>query len=360
MVSGGEEKRMREEKKIRIRWFHCIGYLFLLLSVLFLYFFLRSYFLLVILFLLVVWPVVSVTGLWYLVRGVRGEMGTGQESTRPGDTVLLTFQLQNRSWWLALEAEWRVRFENTLWEERSEQYVSMPVRPHGNESLTLPLQITNLGHFHISSDTLLLQDILGLVRFRIPLALTKEIDVIPADGQQTPHRTEGYMSGLSETEESREKGNDFAEVSDIREYAPGDRIRDIHWKLSAAKDILMVKERVAVAGSEMALMLQPGIEKEPAEQVLTQAFHLAQAFLEGQVPVCLILWNQHRYDWEENRFASREELEEVFCNIYHTPVSLRNNDEWERYMANCYPFLNHYLMIGVQEGEVQVVLHENA
>lgn len=130
---------------------------------------------------------------------------------------------------------------------------------------------------------------------------------------QKTFRTEGYMSGLSETEESKEKGNDFAEVSDIREYMPGDRIRDIHWKLSAKKDILMVKERVSVAGSEMMVLLQPGGEKTLAEQVLIQAFILSQAFLEQQIPVCLLLWDQRRYGWEENRSASQEELEEVFA-----------------------------------------------
>lgn len=351
---------MRKERKVQIMWVHCICYLFLFCAVLFFYLFLRSYFFLTILFLLAAWPVVSAAGLWYLAGRVRGEMGTGQERICPGDTLLLSLRLQNQSWWMALEAEWTIRFENTLWEEKSEQKVSMPVRPHGTELLTLPLQIGNLGHFRILADVLKLQDILGLVRLQMPVSQVRQVDVIPAAGPKKTFRTEGYMSGLSETEESKEKGNDFAEVSDIREYMPGDRIRDIHWKLSAKKDILMVKERVSVAGSEMMVLLQPGGEKTLAEQVLIQAFILSQAFLEQQIPVCLLLWDQRRYGWEENRSASQEELEEVFCRIYHVPVSLRNNDEWELYMKNCYPFLNHYLVIGNQEGEVQVVLHENA
>ena len=351
---------MEGKKKIQIRWLRCTGYLFLFLGVLFLYFFLRSYFLLAILLLLTVWPGVSVMGLWYLAGRVRGGMGIGQDRICPGDMVFMTLQLQNRSWWLALEAEWSLRFENIFWEERSERSVSMPVRLHGTESLMLPLRITDLGHFRISNDVLVLQDIMGLLRIRMPLSLEREIDVIPAGGQQPVHRAESYMSGLSETEESSRKGNDFAEVSDIREYVPGDRIRDIHWKLSAGKDVLMVKERVAVAGSEMVLMLQPGTDKKLAEQVFTYTFQLAQAFLEGQVPVCLVLWNRHRYAWEESRSGSREELIGAFCEIYHVSVFQRNNDEWESYMRNCYPFLNHYLAVGVREEEVQVVLHENS
>lgn len=354
------EEIMKKERKVHIRWFRCVCYLFLFCAVLFLYLFLRSYFFLIILFLLAAWPAVSTTGLWYLAGRIRGEMGAGQERICPRDVLLLSLRLQNRSWWMALEAEWTIRFENIFWEERSEQNVSMPVRPHGTETLTLPLQIENLGHFRISADVLKLQDILGVVQLWIPLSQVSEFDVIPGAGKEETYQTEGYMSGLSETEESKEKGNDFAEVSEIREYVPGDRIRDIHWKLSAKKDILMVKERVSVAGSEMMVLLQPGGEKELAEQVLAQAFYLSQFFLEQHIPVCLVLWDQRRYGWEENRFVSRQELEEVFCRIYQIPASLRNNDDWKRYMKNCYPFLNHYLWIGIREGEVQVVLHENA
>ena len=57
--------------------------------------------------------------------------------------------------------------------------------------------------------------------------------------------------GMSESEESQAKGNDFAEITDVREYRPGDRIKDIHWKLSAKKETLMVKERTSVAQSQV-------------------------------------------------------------------------------------------------------------
>lgn len=41
--------------------------------------------------------------------------------------------------------------------------------------------------------------------------------------------------GMNEAEESRKKGHDFSEVVDVREYQPGDKLQNIHWKLSAKK-----------------------------------------------------------------------------------------------------------------------------
>ncbi|MCI8791741.1 MAG: DUF58 domain-containing protein [Eubacterium sp.] len=351
---------MKREKKVHIRAFRCISYVVLCLAVFFFFAFLRSYFLLVLAVLLVIWPMASAAGVLYLARKIQADMGSGQGRVCPGDSVLITFRLRNPAWWLSLDAEWDVCFENTFWEEQSVQSVNMPVRLHGEESLILPLQISDLGHFRISGRFLAVRDIMGLIQVRIPLALQEEICVIPSGQPVRPEQTEGYMTGLSETEESTERGSDFAEVSEIREYVPGDRIRDIHWKLSAKKDILMVKERISMAGNEMVLVLNPGGEKKTAGKVLTEAFHLGQAFVEQCVPVRLILWNQRLFGWDENRFSTMEEMEESFCRIYDIPLSMRNNQEWEQHMANCYPYLGAYLLVSAEEGEVQVVLHENA
>lgn len=351
---------MKREGKVHICVFRCVSYAALCLAEFLLFAFLRSYFLLVLAVLLVVWPAVSAAGMWYLAGRIQAVMGIGQGRACPGDTVLLTLRLRNLAWWLSLDAEWNLCFKNTFWEEESDQSIFMPVRLHGEESLILPLQISNLGHFHICAYRLAVRDIMGLMQVRIPLVLREEICVIPSRQPVPPEQAEGYMAGLSETEESTERGSDFAEVSEIREYVPGDRIRDIHWKLSAKKDILMVKERISMAGSEMVLVLYPGGEKETAEKVLTEAFHLGQTFVERHIPVRLILWNQNLFAWEENRFSGMEEMEDSFCRIYDIPLSMRNNREWKQHMANCYPYMGAYLFVSAEEGEVQVVLHENA
>ena len=118
---------MGKERKIQLRLIRCICYIILLLLEIFLFAFLRSYFLLAVMFLLVMWPIISVAGLLYLAKGVNAYMGVGQGRACPGDTVFLTCRLQNQSWWLALDSEWKVRFDNTFWGEQSEHSLSMPV-----------------------------------------------------------------------------------------------------------------------------------------------------------------------------------------------------------------------------------------
>ena len=60
------------------------------------------------------------------------------------------------------------------------------------------------------------------------------------------------------------KGNDPSEIFDLREYAAGDDIRSIHWKLSGKLDNLVVKE--ASDPSHYQVVVMPDLGREEMEQ----------------------------------------------------------------------------------------------
>ena len=169
----------------------------------------------------------------------------------------------------------------------------------------------------------------------------------------------GFMAGAAEREESRQKGNDFAQVSDVREYIPGDRFRDIHWKLSARQESLMVKERVSMAGSEMVLLLNLVRNPAQTEQILEFAWYLGQSFMEQRLPVCLLCWNQPAFQWEEFRCSTMQEFTEAYGGIYGLALSDRVNEKAEEHVRNCYPFLKSYLTVAVQDDAVRALMREN-
>ena len=70
--------------------------------------------------------------------------------------------------------------------------------------------------------------------------MEKEMTVFPQSESQDDMDITEFLAGAMELEESNKKGHDYAEVSDIRQFIPGDRIRDIHWKLTAKEGELMV------------------------------------------------------------------------------------------------------------------------
>ncbi len=350
---------MEKENQYRIRPLRMVNYLLLLALDIFLYSVLQSYFLWATAMILVILPIASVVGLVYLGRQLSPELRIGQVRLVMGEEVLLELSWQNTVWYMALHSQIQLTVSNTFLEHTSEFTAVMPVSLRGTSTLRMPVQIVELGRFSVQGDSLIIQDIMGLVTCRKKIGLSCEMYVLPDGKLAQEMDLTGWEGKASETEESRNKGSDFAEVSDIREYIPGDRIRDIHWKLSAKQETLMVKERVAVAGSEMVLLLSMTEEPVQAQNILETAYYLGQSFIRQRLPVCFLCWDQAAFSFGEYRCGTEEELKEAFCGIYQTPLTIRVSDGLEVYMRNCYPFLKSYLFIGEQGGTLKVEMREN-
>ncbi|MDE7232980.1 MAG: DUF58 domain-containing protein, partial [Lachnospiraceae bacterium] len=287
------------------------------------------------------------------------KLGIGQMRLVKGEEVPLELSWQNTVWYMTLHSQVRLTISNTFLEHTSEFTAVMPVSLHGTSILRMPVQVVELGRFLVQGDILVIQDIMGLVICRKKIELSGEMYVLPDGNMVQEMDITGLEGKASETEESRNKGNDFAEVSDIREYIPGDRIRDIHWKLSAKQETLMVKERVAVAGSEMVMLLSLTTDMIQAQRILETAYCLGKSFIRHRLPVCLLSWDEAAFSFGEYRCGTEEELKEAFCEIYQIPLTRRVSDGLETYMRNCYPFLKSYLLIGAQEETLKVEMCEN-
>ena len=350
---------MKKEIQYRIRPLRMVNYVLLVALDIFLYSVLQSYFLWVTAIILIILSIVSVMGLVYLGKNLSPRLGIGQMRLIKGEEVLLELSWQNTVWYMALHSQIQLTVSNTFLEHTSEFTAIMPVSLRGTSILRMPVQAVELGRFSVQGETLLLQDILGLVTCRKKIDLSGEMYVLPDGNMAQEMDLTGWEGKASETEESRNKGSDFAEVSDIREYIPGDRIRDIHWKLSAKQETLMVKERVAVAGSEMVMLLSLTADPIQAQSILETAYYLGKSFMRQRLPVCFLCWKQTAFSFEEYRCGTEEEMKEAFCGIYQTSLTERVSSGLKTYMRNCYPFLKSYLSIREKDGTLKVEMCEN-
>lgn len=350
---------MEKENQYRIRPLRMVNYLLLLALDIFLYCVLQSYFLWVTAMILIILPILSVAGLVYLGKRLSPKLGIGQMRLVRGEEVLLELYWQNTVWYMTLHSQMQLTISNTFLEKTSEFTAVMPVSLHGTSTLRIPVQAVELGRFSVQGDTLLLRDIMGLVTCRKKIGLSGEMYVLPDGKLVQGMDITGLEGKAAEAEESKNKGNDFAEVSDIREYIPGDRIRDIHWKLSAKQETLMVKERVAVAGSEMVMLLSLTADPIQAQGILEMTYYLGKSFIRQRLPVCLLCWDQAAFSFDEYRCGTEEELKESFCGIYQISLTNRVSDGLKTYMKNCYPFLKSYLLISGEDGMLRVEMCEN-
>lgn len=349
----------RREKQAMLRPVRIVSYgILFFLDVMF-FAVLHSYFLLVIAVIMAVCPFFSIYGLKRLCQGLQLRVVVGQETAVCGEALCLELHIDNPMWYAALDSRILLKIANVFYGTDSQVTASMPVQMHGISVLQLPIQVQELGRFRIECRQFVVQDILGMVCCAVAVSGSCEVCVYPREKKSDGLEITGFLAGATESEESHSKGSDFAEVSEIREYVPGDRIRDIHWKLSAKQDILMVKERMAMAGTEMVILLQFSPSRSQARELLETVYGLGKAFILLQFPIRLLCWSRGQYAFEEYCCGTASELLEAFGNIYRTSLQQRICQEQEVFMKNCYPYLERYLVAVHRDGEVQVVMCEN-
>ena len=136
----------------------------------------------------------------------------------------------------------RVTCENRLAGERSETAFSLSPRLSGRAALTVSADTARCGALRLRAEART-EDLFGLWRSEaipcgeefvtvepelfLPRVTLAESTTVIAEGER-----------YSQTR----PGSDPSETFAVREYAPGDPIRQIHWKLSQKSDALMLRE----------------------------------------------------------------------------------------------------------------------
>lgn len=147
-----------------------------------------------------------------------------------------------------------------------------------------------------------------------PLKATAVTQLLPKV-HEIPLQLSGAVRGFfgeAEVYDDRRGGSDASETFQIREYVPGDRLQNIHWKLSAKTDELMVREHSQPKGCPVALLLgAKGVEKLSSEQrdrFLQAAASLSFSLVDAECPH-IVSW----YDGtEQDVVRTRVDDEESF------------------------------------------------
>ena len=322
----------------------------------FLYNFFHSFFTLAILLTVIILPACSVAAALVMKAQVSADIITYQKSAVCDEKIEYKLILKNSGWGLSLNCQLICTIENTFYKnieknDNSELKISMPITIHGSESVSIPVTSKYTGNIRFTVTDIYYDDICGLITVHKNVQSDADTIVYPKAYDMDSEECLAYMDGVSETEESTKKGNDFSEVTDIREYQPGDRLKDIHWKLSAKKDILMVKERESVSQSRILLVPNLAGGKERVENVISMTYNLTRAFISENTSVGILIWNGERYEWMEFNIYDKESVMDVFSQIfgmscYGEEIDIIN------LVKNFYPHLQSFVIIDERDGEV--------
>ena len=237
--------------------------LFMVIFAVLLFFFGRPYLAVVLLGMLVLAVL-----LWLLLLYDAGKISVDagiQTGSREGKTVPLVLNIRtNGNLWAAGGVVTEIELYHTMYGIREKKKLLLPLTGK-KYCYDLPVNTEYCGELSVRCEAVKVYDLLNLFQVKTeafrevhamiyPRSVNLDVE-LSRDAIGSP-KDEGILQNR--------KGNDPSEIFDLREYAPGDDIRSIHWKLSGKMDNLMVK--VASDPSHYQVVLMPDLGREQLEE----------------------------------------------------------------------------------------------
>lgn len=267
----------------RIR--NIIRYLVIIALNVFVMFAFHSYINLLLLVGLVLFPFYSVYGVWKVKQSLQLRIMMPEEAMKKGTPFYVRFLLENPTQFPLVNATLRLKVANRFYGEEGIHYLNVPIRAKKDTEIKYPVVMDYCGRLCVEAESIRLVDLIGIYEVLIPIGEEKECLVFPDGKERSQEAGVMYINGVTEAMESREKGYDFSEISGIREYIPGDKLQNIHWKLSVKKDELMVKERISVSAMQLNVLIElMNDDGMCLEAVLELADSITGAFVSQNLP----------------------------------------------------------------------------
>ena len=234
-------------------------------------------------------PPLSLCVALIMLAGFRFEQRIDRDTAAKGDTVTYWLVLKNKCPLLlpCVEADF-YRDSPAFAEEFLPR--RMAVAPLANGSMELRLPCRYKGVYEIGLRQIRLRDYLGLFVFKQNVTAVCSLTVYP---RIVPVNSFPLASGyIGEFQRPAERSRDITDnSSDIRKYSSGDHLRTVHWKLTAKRDELMVRNYEQTSGATADIILDgSGLECGQWEAVILEdrlvesAVSLAWHFASRSVP----------------------------------------------------------------------------
>lgn len=321
----------------------------------FIYF--HSYISILFLITLLLLFVCSSVFLCLLGKKVEFSLFSSENDITCGDNIGIGIRINNKSIFSSLKCEMRVITTNEFMELKSENTFVLPITFFSDLVHSFNLKATYIGKVDFSLNEIKIFDFFGISYLCIESRDNATVTILPAKRTIDESVRIGIIDSIIDNNDETIKGNDIADAFDIREYIPGDRIKDIHWKLSAKKDSLLVKERSKTSENKAILFIDSSSGKKVCEEILSIAYGMLESFISEGILVDT-LWFDYKNKALINRKINRkEEIKNLFEEFYDSGHGSGSFDI-KHLLINAGISSGSIIRIGYFDNEVKVLLYE--
>lgn len=297
-----------------------IGYILFFCMMVFLTVFYKQPMFIFVLMLLIVLPPVSYYICRYTFERLLLTLELKPVTAEAQSNVYLHMRLRNNTFFPLADCSIRYSITSAFYPCEKGRELNCPAYSKGVFSFDMPIYFARSGSYQIVVHEISAFDYLHFFSFKRPMELIRELMVTPKETDSVKFEATSYGEGFDEFEETSAKGNVSSNVTDIREYIPGDRLQKVHWKLSARIQKLMVKENEQTASNQFTLLVelyQPEPTSDCLEKALTNCCSMANALIDAQEAFYFTFYCSSKQDFSTFFIRSKEDFRNALAECFY-------------------------------------------
>lgn len=256
--------------------------------------------------------------------------------------AVITLSVENRSRLFPVtKGIARVRYENPFSGDKGKLKIRFSVDTGKKRDRRIPVIMDNCGNVAITVEKVRIYDYLNIFAWTIGKNFeTQDVLVLPPTKEMYLGKDKWYNETSEDSDRFSvyKKGDDPSEIFDIRDYADGDKIQRIHWKLSSKTGNLMVKEGSLPLTKQIHIFIDLCAKGDRAERnhkinLLVQGvYSIAMFMIEHGIPQAYIWYDKKNGVIQEYSVEQEEELYWMFQELFKSSITAKENELLEAYV----------------------------
>lgn len=216
-------------------------------------------------------------------------------------------------------------YENLYYPNEINRELTIPAEARKAGTFTLSLHVSKAGMLSVKTKECHVTDYLHLYTLTSDVNINLEIPILPHDITPPSYpkkKTSSNTSNDDPVEIYSLNGEKSLDLKQLREYHTGDRLKDIHWKLSAKTNELMVREYEEI--KELYYLMLPIIsndENDILQRTLEVFLAIGKDLLKEQEPYSVAIYNSTNNTFTIKVITDEDELLSALYELYRCPVS---------------------------------------
>lgn len=262
------------------------------------------------------------------LKGIKRKIDVKLESillvAEKNQEIPITVVVSNRAKYVNVPVKVFVKVENSFTGEKKRFKGGGIVSRKKPLRMTFYLKSENCGNIKIAVEKCLIYDMLGILKAYWKGKESRNIGILPECHLipvEVTRKTREFLADADEYSD-RESGDDPSEIYQVRAYQEKDSLHDIHWKLSAKADELLVKEHGRPLGSVVLIWLdlyaERSLKKNVSDVVLELTASLSRSLLE-EACVHMVAWYEvENRRVQKKRISKEEHIYELLNRLLYT------------------------------------------